>query len=262
MMMKKIKMGKKEDIVVYWAPGIFNVQESSWNALYSDPTPLFQELLSIRDREVKWDANIFLCPAFNKTMKNTFIVKSTIDDEFNLPTTQLNMIESGQEEYIVDLDINSKVQLRRERKSVFSDFFDLAYNMGWILFCEEPLSVTFTAPHMPHYTPMEGAILVPGEMDIGKWFRPYLLDYFVPKTTTKFQVKAGQPLMYININTDRNIVLKRFTMNDTLTSMATEFSKFPRRYGRKLPLEDKYRWAKDTKMLSIVSREIKKNLID
>jgi len=262
MMMKKMKMAKKEDIVVYWSPGIFNIQESSWNALYSDPVPLFQDLLSLRKKDLKWDSNIFLCPAFNKTMKNTFIIKSTIDDEFDLPLNRLHEIENGPEEFIVDLGVESKVQLRRERKSAFSNFFDLAYNMGWILFCDEPLSVTFTAPHMPHYTPMEGAILVPGEMDVGQWFRPYILNYFVPSTTDKFKVEKNQPLMYININTDRNIILKRFTMNDELMSLSTEFSKFPRRYGRKIPLEDKYIWAKDTKMLSIVSREIKKNLID
>ena len=135
------------------------------------------------------------------------------------------------------------------------------YNLSWIFVAEESLVMEFSPPYLPPYSPSPNSILASGEFDIGQWFRPINLDYHVPFENTYFKVKTGDELAYVRFKTDKKVVLKRFTMNQRLMNLYTEMSNVSARYNANKTLLQRYDMAKKSKIMSIVMKEVKANVV-
>ena len=249
-------MRSRKPIIVYWAPAAFNAGLDSWDMLYQEPTFVFSEKIKMNTH----NGIMPLCPATKNALKNVVSLNSAIDDSFDLPTEFLNDV--AYMDNAVPIPTESKIDLLKERKSSLDGYVNFSYNLKWLFFASEPLEARFTAPYFPNKSPVDGAILSIGQYDIGKWFRPFNLDYHVPLGSKHFSILENDPLAYIEFMTDRKIIFKRFLLSPILRGISTESVDSGLRYGKNKGLAHKYQMAEKSKIRQIVLSEISKNLIE
>lgn len=250
-------MSKKSIITVYWAPAMFNADEDSWAMLYSSPTSVLKKTYKAN----KHGGGLPSCPAIKDTLINLFSLNSAIDERIEFPQGLLETMaytDTRRERIPVD----SRVAIAKERKSSIDNHINICYNMGWLLFASEPLEARITAPYYPSLSPVKGSMLTPGQFNIGKWFRPITADYHIPTDSTHFEIKAEEPLLFVEFMTDKRIQFKRFNVSAKLQHLAAEMAESPTRYGAKMSLWQRYQMAHNSQMPKLVLAEIQKNLID
>ena len=252
-------MKNKNTLVVYWTPASYISDVESWATLYREPVSIFSSL-----RSLKSDAktNLFICPAMKDGLKNVFSLNSALNDTHDLPKEYLqstNTLEITTPESIIT---GGKVSLLRARKSSLNGYSNLVYNMKWLFFSEEPVIAKITAPYVLSTRPAEGVIFASGQFDIGQWPRAISLDYHIPLETEKFIVKEDDPLFYIEIETNKNIIFKRSNMSSRLNHLCAESSLSPSRYGMFKSLKERYEMATKANVRQQVITEMKKNLIE
>lgn len=247
----------RDEIIVYWAPANFVPEAESWNMLYPDPENLYLKIIN----QAKEGADIHRCPALRDLNKNVFFFTSPISNSVVFPADFLSNADKNLSENQA-LPLESKVMIKKTRDSQYKDHINLSYNMTWTFFAEEPLVAKFTAPYFPAISPVPGAMLASGKYDIGQWFRNWNLDYQVPLSAKSFEVKKDDPLFFVEFETDKKIILKRFTMTPSLYNINKETSNSPSRYGRRMTLQERYQMFHQSRSRDIVLREIKANLLD
>jgi hypothetical protein len=251
-------MVKKNDVIkIYWAPSAFNDSEEQWNMIYSEPVPVADAFYS----NLNEDAQIVRCPVTRDSMKNLYSLNSLIDDEFNLTPELMNAVyeDNSDGQYFIPFD--SKISVRRPGKTSYKNYVNFSYNMSWFFFCDEPIVMKIMPPIFPVTTPVPNSILAFGEFDIGQWVRTLNLDYHVPIDAKKFSIKKNQPLAFLEFKTDKKIEFVRFKNTQLLLSLQKEFVESPSRWGRNMSLAKRYSMAKSSKILDLVSSEIKKNIV-
>lgn len=247
-------------ITVYWAPSHFAVDDSSWSLLYAEPISLSSFSRSLKST---YKDGVHRCPAFNDGLNNTFLFKSNIDDTAEFSSGLLKGIHSNpNNNYPMIFSTSSHVSVHSYRNSSFNDHVNVEYNMGWLLFADEPVVAKFTAPYFPAIAPAEGAMLATGEFDIGTWYRPYVLDYHIPVDTQRLVFKENDPLFYVEFKTDKKVILKRYLLTSTLKNLETEVSASHFRYGSFKNLTQRYAQFKRANLRSQILTEIKKNLVE
>jgi hypothetical protein len=255
-------LNKKVDtITVYWAPGQFTSSERfSWNQFYSAPTPVYSSILSERNPEASSRA-IFGCPAYSESMKNLFEIRSVHEEHVAIPEIFFTNPPST---FPTRLPLDSYLSFELPRASSLKNYIDLAYNMSWLFFSEEPLLAKFTAPYFPPKTPAKGAALAMGEFDIGLWFRNFNLDYMVPTGSTEFNIDINDPLFYVQFFTEKQIVFKRFIHTDVTQKLVEEFAQSSNRRGKKMGISfsNRYDLSRKTMLPNLVLNEIKKNVVE
>lgn len=249
-------MNNKDYITVYWAPSPYVAEETSWTYLYPEPVNLLAEL---NKNKIKENKNIFSCPSYIDAMKNVYILKSAINDTIKIPEELFNLELNN---YPSVFNSGSKLITQVIRPSSFNNHININYNLGWLMFADEPLEARFTAPYFPSVSPAENVILAAGQMDIGQWYRDYTIDYHVPIGVKELTIKEYQPLAYIEFKTDKKIVFKRYQLTPTLRNIATELSSAEARYGFLRTLSNRYKKANEALIHKQILAEIKKNLID
>lgn len=245
-----------DTITIYWAPAQFSTFDQSWDYLYAQPESVFTQMI----RNSPANGTMTTCPAIKGSFKNTFVFRSNIDDEFEIPEGVLEQLSTQDEN--IDVPVNSKLSLFNIRKTSYEGYANLCYNMSWALFAEEPVEAKFTAPYYPASSPIEGALMSGGQFDIGSWFRPFNLDWHVPFKAKSFSLKEGQPIFFLEILTDKKVEFKRYAMSPRLFSLAKEMANSSRSYGKFKTLAQRYEGAKRAQISEIVLSEIKRNLID
>jgi hypothetical protein len=251
-------MREKDTITVYWAPISFDQGEESWSMLYPEPYALRKDL---NDR-AEINASIRICPAIKDGTSNVFVLSSSLDEDFDIPLETVEaMVDAGLVGQSIPID-GASVDFRLTRAPEYKDYYNYTYNLAWQIFADEPLEMRATSPWFPPSSPLEKASLLPGQFDIGRWYRPIYLEYITPKDSTHFSLKAGDPLAYLEFMTDKKIIFKRYIPNDRLIQLSQEFTFSPKRFGFFKKLSEHYAMAKKAKMPEIVLAEIKKNLVE
>lgn len=251
-------MKRSSDIItIYWSPvDVFNNGRAS-RILFRDPVSISSNL----HKGNKHKGEMIACPAVRTLFKNVFSINANVDDEFDIPTDYVKEIAYTPEK-LIDLGPESKAGLYKMAKSSLDGYSNLGYNMYWAFFADQPVVARMTAPYYPPVTPTPGAMLSAGEYDIGRWFRFFYLDYHVPLDATRFEVKAGDPLFFLEVFTDKKVVFKRFSMTHQIFELIAEFGANIRRFNKFKTLLDKYRAAENAKIPKMVLAEIKKNVVE
>lgn len=249
-------MSKKKVITVYWSPATFDTTEPSWDTLYPEPVFVLPQFYTKSNRKNEMGS----CPAVKKTLRNVLCFNSAIDDVFDLPNSFMRDVAfTDTDNQLIPVD--SKLYFRKIRKSSMPDHINVGYNLSWVMFADQPLEVKFTAPYFPAISPVEKAFLSSGEFDIGRWFRPFTLDYHIPINSNEFKIEAEQPLFFAEFLTEKKIVVKRFQLTPRLKNMMDESTFAPVRYGKGLSLIQRYKMAHNANIPKMVLQEIEKSLL-
>jgi hypothetical protein len=241
----------KDTVNIYWAPFVSG-ENPDWNMLYSDPENIFDELKKIVNPGI--GSNSFLtCPSVSDKFKKTYILKNTLTSTFNFDENQ-NITSMNKD--------SAYVNLYTIRKSTLKNTNSLVYKMQWIFFSEESIVADFSAPyfHEPKY--LNYGSIIPGKLDIGKWFRPYNAEIITWQKDGLISFQENEPLAYVSFNTDKNINLIRFNMNPVLMKYAESCMNAPSNYGNHLPLIKRYERFKNSRMNEMILKEIKNNALE
>jgi hypothetical protein len=255
--MRAKKKDTNNTVTVYWSPGRFNIEQESWNMLYSEPFPLINDIFENTYK----DAEIRKCPGIRSALKNVFTVKANHNENIEFPSNYLEKVNEIKEKTF-PLDIPSIIEISKQRNSEYLNRVNLLYNMSWYFFASEPLEAKMTSPYYPSQAPTYGSALFPGQFNIGLWYRPFNLEYSIPLNAKSFQIKPNDDLFYLEFKTDKKIVFQRYNNTKSLDSLAAEFTSAPKMFGFGKTLAQRYDLAKRTQITKIVLSEIQKNIVD
>jgi hypothetical protein len=242
-------------IKVYWAPADFNLNTvpKDNNMLYYDPLNLLNILKNNKSNLLKNDSvrnTFFSCPVFSKLSKNIFVLENPLktDIEINNSTIKYNG-ETGIPSVVTHPpSLNNQILF--------------VYNMKWVFFTDdESLNMKLTSPYFSNSNHMRYGSIVPGQLDIGKWFRNVTLEYNLWEGVNKFSIDKGEHLAYIEFETDKKVELIRFKLNTELKTYL-ESTSSSSNWEPKVSIQERYERFKRTRMKDLVMKEIKTNVLD
>ena len=243
----------KKPIVIYWSPGI-PLEEEDASFLFNKPKTVFKDLLQYKDKNNS-DENIFGCPAFSNKYKKMLTFTSPMSCEY------VYDFSNGKDE-IFSVHDHFMPLFKNTRPDMFTYGPNFRLNLGPLFFSEEPLVMTVTPPyfHKPGYT--KYGTVVPGEFDIGQWCRPLSFEIQMWENSGTLEFTEGEPLFYVEFQTDRKIELRRFTYSPLLGRYVKGSTGTTNLFGKGKGLTKRYERFKNIGMREKVLTEIKKNLIN
>jgi hypothetical protein len=239
----------EKDLVIYWAPN-YEQNDIDWNMLYQEPINLLDDLKSKRDPDSRED-NYLYCPAFKDFTKNIFVFKNNLKSEFYFD--KIGRLHAVGDNYI---------SASNARPNNIMNSKMLEMTLGWMVFSEESVMAEFTPPYFTQAKHMQYGSLIPGAFDIGSWFRPYNAEIQLWPGVERFVLEEDDPIFYLKINTDRNVVLKKFVMTKELKELANGCITSPKIFGRFWTLPERYKTFKNSKTNEKILNIIKKQLTE
>ena len=243
----------KEPINVYYTNDHGVLEVDDWEFLYPKPKTLFYEL--VKERKDTKDLRSFLhCPAvmpkfkktlvFNNAIKSSYVYGRSGDGFYMNPTS---------ESYINSFNV---------RRETLTNKPTFQLSLSCLFFADTPLDVFFTGPyfHQPQY--MKYGVCIPGEFDIGQWFRPFNFEFQTWSDSGEFHLEENEPLFYADFKTERPIFFHRFSMTPELHKYKLASVTSIKLFGPFQTLADKYEKFKQVGYREKILTEIKKNLID
>jgi hypothetical protein len=244
----------KKPINVYWCAD-YSDADLDWSFLYPKPITLFSELIKERN-DPKDTLSYFLCPAVTAKFKKILVFNSPMDSSFNFKQNENNKdfsVEPTSEPFL-----NAEIR----RKPTIKDKPTFEFSLHYKFFADESLDVFFSPPyfHEPKY--MKTATPMPGEFNIGKWFRPYNLELQTWTNNGSVSITSGEPLFYAEFKTDRPINFYRVSESALLKKYQVSNVRSTTFFERFQTLEEKYEKFKQVGYREKILTEIKKNLIE
>lgn len=245
-------------ITLYWAPAHGLGAQYDFSHLYPFPSSLFEELSPLKV-DLKNNRDDYLrCPAVGNRLKKIFVFRSSAD-------THVNVID-GQH---ISYNIHSDDDQRRYQTSVdilhqptLENCLLLNYVHPIIFFTDAPsLTVSISPPFFHKTVHSNYGAIVPGEFDVANWFRPMNFEFQLWSGVTELHVPAGEPIGYVECQTDAKIELRKFRLTPSLNRLSSSLIHVsPHRRFTKL--SEKYKLFKNARISQGILKEIQDNLVD
>lgn len=248
-----------------------NIYWTTTTGLWSTKNPipaidiLTKNKIKRHDKEIDQNS-IYSCPAFRNYFNNIFSIKSAISDKCEWPDNYLKNIydklEKEEKDTLIRLEnFYNLLPFHARNKPSIPDYLLIGYKIGLIFFSDESLEAKFFAPNFPPKSPCENALLATGTYNIGEWFRPFNLEYFIPNVSKIFNIKENDDLFYIEFLTNKKLNFIKFNFTEDLKKICSRFSFSASIDGRKKSLEDRYDILKEIYPKEFILEEIKKNIL-
>jgi hypothetical protein len=227
-------------INIYWA-----CNEKEWLRA-KQPEPIYSSFIkNIKDQNSK----LQLCPSVKQYMNNTFSIKSIYDYSFQINENE-NIFSNVYDQNFFD----THVQIRSTKDKLFS------FKQQFLFFTDED-SLLMSAgifPFLENNNITKKCIPIPGEVDIGKWFRQMDFAFYL-KNSDSFEIEENEIYQYTKFHTNKKINFKQFKITKELNDylLDVENAKISRKIKNR-PLQDYYFMLKHKKY---IIEEIKSNLI-
>lgn len=247
----------RETTTIYWSSlTALPCPPDQW--MFKNPEPVIDYFLN---NNISEDRNSFFsCPAARSFFNNLFVFRSNINDQCIWPE---GFLAGAVNNNLGTLDnFGNSIDIIQARNSAIEGYIDLLYNGTFVLFADKPLNIRISSPSYPPSVPSPGAMFTSGEFDIGRWFRPATLNWFIPVQNTEFTIKQNDPLFYVQALTTNKIIFKKFIMNENINEIAEYFRSSTSRDGRNISLEKRYEIAESNNIQKVLLKEIKNNLVD
>lgn len=243
-----------QEINIYWSPFVVASGINSggdWSMLYPEPTNLYSDISKLKIINDDSTKSFFVCPAVKDNFKSTYVFKNIIHSEYSYDDTGSLVIEPKSKNFL-GYDI--------PREPAISNGPLVRFDLRYIFFAEEDLDVIFSSPtfHKPKYT--NYGTIFPGQFNIGSWFRPYHFEVQMWNNKGSFIVEEDEPIFYAKFITDKKIKLNRFTLTEKLFNYSDHCSNSSLTMKSNIPLSERYKRFKESKMNNSILKEIKENL--
>lgn len=242
-----------DDLTVYWAsPAVpKNTTNTPLNFNFAEPISILNMLRSNKTKNPQPQSS-FACPAHNLMLKNVYSINATENYTFDLNKAHSTLTWPW---------FNHPYDFVSPRQSSLEGHSDIEPTYSWLFFASEPVVARFTAPYLPALSPAKNSMLMCGEFDIGQWYRPFVLNYIVPNYVPYLTITKNNPLFFLELKTDKNIVFKQYEVNDTLNDYSNKCLRSPVEVGRSYTLNPRYQWLNETITAKLIIDEIERSLI-
>ena len=231
---------------IYWSP-VTETDPVDWSILYKDPTVLFDDLQSNMNKDIPKDQNLMYCPAVKDLTKQIVVVKCPMTSHYKLENNELKTISKN----FISTYVNHQPNLK--------DSFLFNMNLSYIFFSEEDISMTITSPYFSKSPHLSYGSIVPGKLNISKWFRNINVEFNM--WGDEFKIEENEDMLYCHFDTNDNIELVRFDMNKRMKQILNSCA-FSSDWEKFVPLAKRYRRFKESKRKEILLKEIKNNIIE
>lgn len=216
---------------VYWA------QEPSGTP-YPAPTRLLEDLQEEKTTD-SVDPTFWRCPAVTETISNIFVVRSPV-------STGASVSRDLDGQASVDqYGINMNFRARHQQSATDRDSL-MMNNGGLMLFCKDEITAQWTSPYFSETQHLQFGALVPGAMNIGAWFRPLQFEFLLWKGVRNIQLMEGEPLAYMQFDTNKRVNLIPFQLTQEILNVAQECVSSSEVAPRQ-PLEARYDQFRETR---------------
>jgi hypothetical protein len=147
------------------------------------------------------------------------------------------------------------VNVKSLEKKLFS------FQQSFIFFTdEESLPVTMSLP--PYFEDnniTDRCIVLPGELDIGKWFRNTDLAFYLKNDCDEFHIDEGEIYCYMKFHTDKKINFIQYRQTDKLNNLLLDVLRSKHNKKKIFSIEKFYSMFSSKKM---ILKEIKENILE
>jgi hypothetical protein len=231
-------------IVVYWST------RGNAGLRANAPSPALPLAMLGRDKK---ELSYINCPAFKDAFTNVIGVHSYYS--YRLRQTEGGGLESD----TWDQKFFDKNVVHRSSKESLHSFI-----MPYIFFTEEDsLEVKVTPSYFEDNDFNSTSILVPGLLDIGKYFRNLECAFHIRKGQNTMKMKEGDVFMYLSLDTSEKVVYKEFLWSpelDRYLAMVLEIKDY--RVKNFKPLNYFYAIFKKAGLKRRIMQEIRNNLCE
>ena len=243
----------KNPINVYWSPQYVSERGNDWSFMYPKPETLMFDLLKNKVSDLN-QGSFFSCPAVSTKFKKMLVFRNSIGCSYSYDATV--------EPYTIEAKTKQFVDANILRPQALNSGPSIEFGIKAIFFADESLEAVATPPffHEPKYT--KYGTMVPGEFDIGQWFRPVNFEVQLWKNKGEFILEDNEPIFYVEFKTKRPILLHRFNMTEKLSSYTDANVNYSNLFGKRVPLADRYQRFKQVGFREKILTEIKKNVIE
>ena len=242
----------KKPITVYWSEYIDTETDPDWSFLYPNPVSLFKDHFKYKNKNNS--NHFFMCPASAEKMKKTLVFNSplTFGYEYDFTDGKLDF-----------RSINSEgIYAHSVRDSMLTTGPNFKLGLGWSFFASESLEASFTSPFFHKTKYMESCSTIPGNFNIGQWYRPYSLEIQTWSNKGIIEFIENEPLFYVEFKTDRPIILKRYRQTELLSKYSKSCIDTTRMFGLGQTLQSRYSRFGSIGMRQKILNEINKNIVD
>ena len=232
-------------ITIYWA-----CLEDEWIKA-TEPEKVSQRFYSmgIKNDNMSSPMAINYCPVFNGSLTNTYAIKSIYDYSFKIQDNQC--ISPNYDQKFFD----DHVLIRSLEKKFFS------FEVKYIFFTEED-DLNMSAYQYPVFENNEitkRCMIIPGDFNIGKYFRNLEFAFILKKEYNEFIVNNEDVLYYLKFHTKEKIKFKQFRCNENLRQMIADVRKANTGNKKGASMQVYYNKFKGKKY---ILNQIKQNLLD
>jgi hypothetical protein len=232
-------------ITVYWA-----CMENEWIKA-EKPEKVSKRFydLGIKDNDRDSLLAVNHCPFFNESLKNIYAIKSIYDYSFKIEDNNFLTLDYGEDFF------NNHVLIRSIEKKFFS------FKTQYVFFTdEESLEIDcYQHPIFEENEISKRCMIIPGSLNIGKYFRGLEFSFILKKDFNEFILKEQDVMYYLKFNTKEKIIFKQFKVNDNLMQIARDIRLI--NWGNKNMVNVEY-FYKKFKGKKYILNEIKNNLIE
>jgi hypothetical protein len=231
-------------INVYWS-----VFEEAWPRA-EEPKSLLKHFYERRLQENdNAQMSFHKCPFLYGFLKNHFCLSSLYDYSFEIKNGKVFSNQYDQQffdDHVIIRSIEKKSFSFTQKFAFFSDEKSLKMDIPVYPFLEEN-------------NISERCLLLPGSLDIGKYFRLADMPFFLKNNFNSFKIEEKEIFSYIKFNSNEKIKFLQFYPSSKLEEYANVMPLAIK--NRKYSFESPEFYYKKFKIKSLILKEIKKNLL-
>ncbi len=192
--------------IVYWTPYSHPNKKDYANLLYSDPENILKTLKPSKNARGAGSQYIS-CSSAKEMYKNTFVLSSPI-------ASTVNIIKNNNQNFIDNesgfWQLNEETVNNRNR-------IDL--DVSYLFFSEESMNISQYPPYLHKTNFMNTSTVAAGKFNISKWLRPINVSFILWENENSITINKNEPLSYVNFETDKKIILKKFELTEEIYSI-------------------------------------------
>jgi len=264
--MKFKQINEKKEHEVFWAPwrnlknpDLYTGFINPW--AYEEPENLWSSLISNKANYKEYTPNIFQCPAVRETMESVYIIRNPTDSDANIEFDENKVITGVTQDQMREsphLARYSTVESTMAHLPSINNQILFVYNFPMLFFSTTPLMMRLTSPWFGNAPHLKYGAVIPGTFDIGRWFRPLNFEFNLWDDVTRFEIKAEEPLAYVEFATDKKIVFTRFECSQKLFDLSNDM--ILNRRPKLKTLASRYDMFDKNPMRNLILNELAKNI--
>lgn len=185
------------------------------------------------------------CYASQGFFKNTYVINNAID-------LSVSILDDGK-----TVTPNDGFVLLRH--PAYNGQHTITIDYAWLFFTEDDIELAIYPPYLHNTTTVKHGALHAGSFNISKWIRPIVPQYTLWKNVNTFEVKADEPVMYLDFKTDNKVHLQHFELTPQIYEI-TQGSVSFKDLKPKTPMQELYnrftRSNRDKRLLQLIKQNL------